>query len=301
MDLIVALRAVRKRLAPPQGIDRLQDRLTRELVAEGNAVALLLQHPDGDAIGQAIRACDKRLFEDPVLNARADHGGQLQQVAAARLELRGSRQHGIAYGHRNAAAGGRDDLRDEEWISGRLPMQRLHIESLAGDELADRIDAQTRQLNAMHCVRAREIPEQRPERMLPADLVIAVRGDQQSPHRRNAAAQVLDQVERRLVGPMDVLDNEDDGLGAAPQKFEEGGEQGRPAGCALEPAQQLSASELARNVIEWCQRRRREERVAIALENAGRARMHRGEVLDKRGLADAGLAADERDRNPALR
>ena len=89
--------------------------------------------------------------------------------------------------------------------------------------------------------------------------------------------------------------NEDDGLRAALQQLEEGGEQGRPAGSAFELAQQPSASELARDVIERRQRRRREERVAIALENAGRARMDRDEVLDKGGLADAGLAADERD------
>ena len=119
-------------------------------MAEGNTVALLLQHPDRDAIGQAIRRVGKRLLEEAVLYAGADHGSQLQQVAAAGFEFRRPRQHCIAHGHRDAAPGGSDDLRDEEWISARLPMQRLDIERLAGDELADCIDAQSRQLNAMH-------------------------------------------------------------------------------------------------------------------------------------------------------
>ena len=94
---------------------------------------------------------------------------------------------------------------------------------------------------------------------------------------------------------MDVLDEEDDGLSAALQQLEEGGEQGRPAGAAFELAQQRSVSELAGDVIERRQRRGREECVTVALENAGRARMGRDEVLDKGGLADASLAADERE------
>ena len=79
-------------------------------MAEGNTVTFLLQHPDRDAIGQAIRCLGDRVLQHAVLYAGTEYGGQLQQVAAAILELRGSSQHRIADGSRNPTSGRDDDF-----------------------------------------------------------------------------------------------------------------------------------------------------------------------------------------------
>ena len=91
---------------------------------------------------------------------------------------------------------------------------------------------------------------------------------------------------------MNILYDEDDRLSATLQEFQKSREQGGLTGSTFELASQASTFELAGDVIERRERRWREERVAVTLENERPAGL-RSEVLDEGGLTDASLAADK--------
>jgi hypothetical protein len=126
------------------------------------------------------------------------------------------------------------------------------------------------------------------------DFVVAITQDDKGVRLRNAAAQILDEIERRLIGPMDILDDEQRRPPRITQKIEQGGEQSQPRRVTFELRQEPSAGR-ARNVIEGSERGGREERVALAQENAVRPAGARKEVSDEGRLADARLAADQNE------
>ena len=114
--------------------------------------------------------------------------------------------------------------------------------------------------------------------------------------RPDAARQQAHDVERRLVGPVQVLDDDDRRTPSRGDALDRRGDGvRRPA--ALERVRERSAR-LVGGVEERPERPRREERVAGAPEDRRRARLLLAERAHERGLADARLARDER-RPPA--
>ena len=107
-------------------------------------------------------------------------------------------------------------------------------------------------------------------------LVVAERDDRERGDAGDAATEQAQDVERALVGPVDVLQHEDRaGRGAQPVE-QRGRERGRRG--LVEP-----------DVEQRAERPRRVQRVARAPQDATTV----GEGADERGLADAGLAADQ--------
>ena len=94
-------------------------------------------------------------------------------------------------------------------------MQRARIERPVRDQDAHRIDRQARQLDADGRPRRREIAKEHAERMLGADLVVAVGQDEKSLGLGDAPAQEFDEIEGRFVGPMDIFDDKERGLSPA--------------------------------------------------------------------------------------
>ena len=122
-------------------------------------------------------------------------------------------------------------------------------------------------------------------------------GEDQAPGRAHeAAAEERDEVERAVVGPVEVLDDDDRG---GRELVERGGEHVLARARAVERGEQRPAG-LARHVAERAHRARRDQRVARAPEHAPRGQ-GAADVGDQRGLADARLAGHDGDAPGAAR
>ena len=256
-------------LAPPRRAEIDQDGVAHQLVAEDDAVPGLLQHADAQAFGQPVERA-QHLLEQAMLDAVADHRRRVQHLARRRIEPLGARQHRVAHGARQACATARQDLGDEERIARGLAMQAGGIDRASARQAPHRGERQPRQLDAHRRLGRGEVAHHQAQGRA-RSLVLAIGQHQQGARLGDAPAEELDQVERRVVGPMDVLDHDQGRRLRPPQHVEHGGEQRRARRAGLERGQQVGAG-LARDVVEGPERRRREQRIAMALQRCTRRR-----------------------------
>lgn len=141
---------------------------------------------------------------------------------------------------------------------------------------------------------SRQIAEHGPQGVATIQLVVAVGQDGQRRRAANPPAEIFEQIERRCVGPMHVLEHEHGRLLATLQLVQESAEDREPVGGGSHQLQQR-ALYLKRDVVQRTQRLRREQRVAAAKQRARLGALRREEILDQAGLADPGLAVHERD------
>ena len=134
--------------------------------------------------------------------------------------------------------------------------------------------------------------------MRPIELVVAVRRDHERVHRLDAAAEQPKDVERCLVRPVHVLDDDDRGLPGA-QLVAERRKDGLRLLAPLDDVREGRAA-LERDVHERPQRTRCVQTVARPPQDAGRVGTVAAELLNERRLADARLAGDEREPARAL-
>jgi len=108
-----------------------------------------------------------------------------------------------------------------------------------------------------------EIVEHRPQGVAPVQLIVAVGQDDQCRCAADPPAEMFEQIERRCIGPVNLLKHEHGRLLATLQLVQESTEDRGPVGCGSHQLQQ-SALCLKRDVVQRAQRLRREQRVAAA-------------------------------------
>jgi len=154
--------------------------------------------------------------EQIVVDARAGGGGGAQH------RLRGGRQRGdphaeqVADGGRQGrlVAAGVEQLLGQERVAARAARDRGggdRIRRGAGDggqQLGDLRPAERVELDPPHPVRARKLGQPGTQPRSAGRLVAAVRGHQRDPLVPQRAGEVRGQVERRAVGPVHVLEHE---------------------------------------------------------------------------------------------
>ena len=155
-------------------------------------------------------------FEEPVVDLTADQGGRAeyflrlggQPVDADREDVAERRWHqtGLADGHQlldeeRVALGPQHQLVDQVAVQS-LPAD--HGDEVAGGGVVEWLEVQPGDLRE-----AAELGQDRPQRMRPAQLVGAVGDERGHRLRLEEPREVRDQVERRAVGPVQVLDDQD--------------------------------------------------------------------------------------------
>jgi hypothetical protein len=130
-----------------------------------------------------------------------------------------------------------------------------------------------------------QLSEQVAKRMCRLELVVPVGDNDQRGHRVEAAREQLEHVERRLVGPVEVLENEN---------------RTRPAQFVAQRRRNIvrvrSGPRIAGDKVEqWPQRARSEERLAHSPKNSALRLLGIAEPAHKRRLADSRLAVDEHE------
>jgi hypothetical protein len=157
--------------------------------------------------------------------------------------------------------------------------------------------------------RGRDVGEEAAQPVAPVGLVGAQRGDDEQVLVTDVAREEGEQVERRAIGPVDVLKDEQHRVrrcrgGEAIERHRVRAGRGvREPSARCEDVGRVVVVEPAQRVDH---RQQRDDRVLEPGALTGQD-LHAasfcvgGELREQPGLADAGLAADERDRGRALR
>ena len=143
-----------------------------------------------------------------------------------------------------------------------------------------------------------QLSEKTVELVVGTDLVVAVGDEQECRQTADPSPDEFQEIERRVVCPVDVFDHDRAWRGRQIELGEECREEALSAGGLLQRDGER-AIRLPRDVVHGTEWPGRGERVAQAPECAAGA--GRGEVLDKARLAYACLAGDRRDSAGALR
>ena len=164
------------------------------------------------AVGSIVDAA-----QQAIVDPHPDRGGQPQRLLVAVGQVRDPTHEDVAQGARQALGplgGRREQLLGEQRVSLAAAIQRLeHV--VVGCRTRDGLDlvgqlpsGEGRQVDPHRGARPDQLGEHRPQRVPPVQLVAAQRREQ---HDRTAevALQEHQQVERRPVGPVQVLDHEE--------------------------------------------------------------------------------------------
>ena len=140
--------------------------------------------------------------------------------------------------------------------------------------------------------RRREIADDHPQRMLATDLVVTVGSDDQCPRRLDPPPDESKRVERRLVGPMQIIEEQDQVAVFRPEGGEQGAEERIPRCLFPHEAREL-VIEVVRDIDEWAEGTGCGQWIARSKERHGRRTESIPERPQEGRLAHPRLALDE--------
>ncbi len=208
--------------------------------------------------------------------------------------MRGAREHRIARRLRHLIPSRCKHFGHEERIAGRLAVQLLDVRHPTFRQSGDRARRERQKLQPMH-TNPRKLAQHNPQRMRAAELVPA--GDNKQ--RRNAfdaAPEQRQKVERRFIGPMNVLQDNNRRRPPACLAHQHGHNLERPR-AALEQPGELSTCAL-RDVEQRSQRTCCEKRIAATPQDARRGLTHVTEAPQQRRLPDPCLTTHKHETPP---
>ncbi|HEY1275473.1 MAG TPA: hypothetical protein VGF25_11200 [Thermoleophilaceae bacterium] len=272
--------------------NRVLHRHPRDLVAERDGVAVGLQHARGEAGLEQWELVGGERLEQPHLGAVGHDRHCLEQRAGAGLEAGRTRQHRVADGRRHPATVARGEyLGHVERVAAGPAMELGGVEVRGAGERRHRVDRQGPEREPGHGGAA-QVPQGHPHGMGAVELLLPVRRDDERRQRRDPPGQQTQQVEGRLVGPVEILDHEHRRAPAA-ELLRQRRRERRRRGVLVGERRELAAR-VAGDVQEGAERPRGVEGVAAAPEQAG-LRQAGAEGAQERRLADARLAGHEHE------
>jgi hypothetical protein len=186
-----------------------------------------------------------------------------------RAEPSGASEHGIPYSERKLALAGGERFRDEERVAERLPVEVLCVDTVRLRQHSDRSRRERLDPETADGLVRRHLAEDDPERVRAVELVVAVRGDDESGHGVHATGEEAQDVERGLVRSVHVFDHEDRELARRQHTQERRANVVWP-GAAVDKLLELTAGDLG-DIEERSERAGGEQRIAGTPKNARRA------------------------------
>ena len=277
----------------PVRSDRLLDGEPGELVAERHRAALASQHAGREAGVEVHDLVRHDLVEHPHLDVRRDDGHHLERALGSVPQPAHAAEHGVAHRRRHRRAAACQHLGHVERIAGRLDVQLLGVHPVRPRELLDGAARERRKTQVRHAWSGAELPDGETHRVGRVELVLAIRDHDERPDGLGPPRDQTDDVQRRLVGPVHVLDHHDRGPDGA--HFLEQRQEDRMRLLALVHRGGERTLQGCRHVDQGPERPRRPERVAGPPQHA-RTRIPRlAESAHQGALADARLARDEHE------
>ena len=165
-----------------------------------------------------------------VVDPGAGRGGHPEHLLAGLGHRREACQHDVAQARRQdavarLASGGEDLLGVERVPAGPLPDPRRQVRirrpaELVGDQAHEVVAIEPREVDAIDTLAALELGEVGHHLVVRLELVGPDRGDQQDAFVAQVADEEGEQVPRRRIGPLEILDD-DDGRRAAGQPVDD--------------------------------------------------------------------------------
>jgi hypothetical protein len=163
-------------LRAPERVDRLLHGAARELMPERDVVALHLEDAGGEALVECARRPVEHTREQLELRVPPDNGGGIGDLAGGAAELCGASEDRVADALGNARAARRQHLGDEERITAGQPVELGGVDLRA---LGECLHAALGERRKRDPPLAWDVPQEHPQRMARAELVVAVGGDEQ--------------------------------------------------------------------------------------------------------------------------
>ena len=265
------------------------DRESHELVPERDPGRIDDQHPGSDTLVDERRRRFGQRLEEPWLDVLRNDRSGTDQLPGFPAEPHGTREHGICDrgGYRFLA--GRQHLDDEEGIAAGPAVELLVVEHRSRRQLRDRGARQWPETESPDGTARRELAEHAPEGVVGREL-IAVAREHECGDALDSPCEQAEDIERCLVGPVDVVEDED---GSWPTRELVRERRRDLVRLSAFPQQllQRTIGPLGR-CEERPERPRREERIAGSPQHPGRI-LSLDERPEEARLADAGLAGDE--------
>ncbi len=269
-----------------------------QLVPKRDAVRDRLEHACGQALVQPGRHLPDHAFEQPELRSgRHDRHG-LQHGDSGVRKPRDAREHRVAHHGRDGRPRCGRHFGHEERVAaggtvqpvGVNPGRRGHdTHGLAGERLGG---------EPAHRARGTELAEQATQWMGPFELVIAIRRNNERRNHLNASAEDTDHIQRRLVGPMEILQDPDRARLALRLTVQPRGDLVRLA--AMQKVDQVASTQCC-DIEKRPHRSGCEQWVTASPEDGLRLRHLGAESSHERGLPAARLAPDQYQDTPGPR
>jgi hypothetical protein len=269
---------------PGRGRQCLLDRLPGQLVAEVEDRPAPDEQSAFDALVDRVRSLGGHLAEKVELDATADDRRGVEHASRRRGEPGRAREGRVPHGRRQHRTAGREHLGHEERIALGTPEQLLAVDRRSGvvRETPHRRPREPWDVDPLHPRTRREVAQHDGQRMGARHLVVPERPHDQDGKPVEPASEEAEQVQGRLVRPVQVLQHEK-GRG----RGEGGADRGERPHAGLE-----QVLEIGQCVQEGAERSRRRRTVRRTPQDPD-TRRRPGEPAGQCRLAHAGLAADE--------
>ena len=191
---------------PARPRQRVEDRTPGELVAEHGARGRDRHQPPLLGSGERREAVGQELLDQPALGRRREHRELLDRVPVGVVQRAHLRGDSIDNGQRYDVEGaGGEQLVDVVRVPGG---QRVHAgvgQPRTGTQLGHRRRGQRGKREPAHPRAAGRQAQQPAQGVVPRHLAVAVGEQEDDGELRDAPHEVMEQVERRVVGPVHVL------------------------------------------------------------------------------------------------
>lgn len=280
---------------PPDAFERgegVLDGPASQFVPEPDLVGTAVEHSGVLGRAECCLVSIGKLDRKPPLDPAGHHGQPAHGRDGFVGQLGEPGQDGIFDSGRNRIDGRGNHLGDEERIAARDGEQLLGSDRCAGCELSDTDLSQRPERNAYHS-RATQQSEDGPQRVRQRKVLLAVGQHEDQGCGPDPPGDVTDGVQRAVVGPMQILEHDDDRPLLLPGENPDGVED-RVRPDAIE-RRESSGGKSGRNVVQRRHGARRREIVAGSDEHRRLAAQRGRHPVDQRGLADPGFARDADD------
>ena len=269
--------------------NRFLDRQPRQLMSKRDACVHGGDDPRRHALGEMLDLLARKLIEKPELTSARDHRDRIEQGPRRVRQPCGPCEHRIPDRRGDRLTIGCQHLGDEERVPARTRVKLLGIDVVRRRQLGHGCLGEW--VDGDPSGGADDLAQHHAQPVRSVEFIVAIAGEHQRGSRRDPGADQRQDVDRGLVGPVQILQHQHRRRPAA-KLAKEGRRDLVRTFRSRDGALELTSDRLG-DVEQRSERTRRLQRRTRAPHHAARAADVVAEALEHRRLPGPGLAANE--------